>query len=670
MCAASRIPTLPSGWQSASADERLKLLAGAFERAWREGSHPSVTEFIEAASDVDEEALRCRLTDLEQRLRGESPPSESHGGLPEGSAAPGEPLESRDSDDLSLSSTVALPPGAGPDLPGERAPPATLGRYRLVALLGRGGFGEVWRGHDPLLNRSVAVKRARPDARRRPADEFLAEGRKLAQLGHPGIVRVHDVGFEDGTCFIVSELVEGETLAARAHRRALPWEEAARLVAEVAEAAHAAHLRGIVHRDIKPSNILIDADGRARLADFGLAITEEEQLDERAATLGTYAYMSPEQLAGRSNQVDARADVYSLGVVLYQLLTGRLPFVGKTPTQYRELVLSREPRPPRTIVESIPPVLEEVCLRCLARDIASRPTTAHDLAAALRSVPSPSVAAHPRRRRALAALAVAGTLAVLGIAGWSRLRPARDVPLDDRQAHPGVDLPSVDGHAGPTSLVGDSSEVRVEPLVWRASDASGGWQATNGGSTLRAESKDCGLLKTMDLAGENPTIDLDLHQVRWTGGIGVFFGHRREWVDGAQRGSFEGLAIEAHPDGGWQVVRVLNEYQVDSPSAWNGWNTASTRISDPGPAPLALRLRFAGGRLDSVTLAGSDLAELTTLAADSPASGRSCEGSLGLMLTQSGGSLSNLRVDGRARRFATLQAERPTPEIADELETP
>ena len=264
--------------------------------------------------------------------------------------------------------------------------PPELGRYVVLGEISRGAFGEVWNAYDPILQRNVAVKLVRRD---RPLDSrypdgFLAEGRKLAELDHPGIVRIFDAGEYAGYTYLVTEMLSGGTLASRLQSSPMAAVDAARIVELVARAAHAAHLRGVVHRDIKPGNIILGEDDRPRLADFGLAASEEEMLRESSGSLGTLSYMSPEQVAGHSNQVDARADVYSLGVVLYRCLTGCLPFKAYSAEQLQQLIQSKEPRPPRTIDDSIPPELEAICLKCLRKSPYERYSTARDLADALR----------------------------------------------------------------------------------------------------------------------------------------------------------------------------------------------------------------------------------------------------------------------------------------------
>ncbi len=270
-------------------------------------------------------------------------------------------------------------------LSGETPLPGRLGRYRVTARLGSGGFGVVYRGYDDELRRDVAIKVPTPRLLARPgaADSYLREARILAGLNHPHIVRVYDFGRgDDGACFIVSEYVEGGSLADLLKKRRPSVSEAVALVVDVAEALHHAHQRGLVHRDVKPGNILLDTAGHAYLADFGIALHDEDPGSSGLA--GTPCYMSPEQARGESHRVDGRADVYSLGVVLYEMLTGRLPFTGESVSAILEQIKTREPRPLRQIDDTIPKELDRICLKTLAKRATDRYSTAIDLAEDLR----------------------------------------------------------------------------------------------------------------------------------------------------------------------------------------------------------------------------------------------------------------------------------------------
>jgi tRNA A-37 threonylcarbamoyl transferase component Bud32 len=263
----------------------------------------------------------------------------------------------------------------------------TLGRFQVLGTLGQGAFGTVYKVRDPELARTVALKvpRAGNLAGPEDLDRFLREGRAVAQLRHPAIVAVHEVGQADGVPYLVSDLVEGVTLGDLLGTRRPTPREAAELCAAVAEALQYAHERGVVHRDVKPSNILIGPDGRPCVTDFGLAKREAGEITMTldGQVLGTPAYMSPEQAGGESHRVDGRSDVYSLGVILYQMLTGELPFRG-TKRMLLYQVLHDEPRPPRRLNDRIPRDLETVCLKAMAKEPGRRYGSAGALAEDLR----------------------------------------------------------------------------------------------------------------------------------------------------------------------------------------------------------------------------------------------------------------------------------------------
>ena len=268
------------------------------------------------------------------------------------------------------------------------------GRYRLDEQLASGGMAQVWRGTDEVLRRSVAVKILHPHL---AADEtfvarFRQEAIAVAKLSHPAIVSVYDTCSDNGTQAIVMELVRGETLRQRLDAGAIdPW-TAASIAAQVAGALDVAHAAGLVHRDIKPANILLSEDGRVKVGDFGIAKAAEESADltQEGSFIGTAKYLAPEQVEGAA--VDGRTDLYSLGICLYEMLCGRVPFEGDTSSATALARLHQEPRRPRLVRATIPPELEAVTMTLLEREPDRRyPTATHARAALLEAGGSDAV---------------------------------------------------------------------------------------------------------------------------------------------------------------------------------------------------------------------------------------------------------------------------------------
>ena len=300
--------------------------------------------------------------------------------------------------------------------------PPMLGRYRLDERTGEGGFGQVWKGYDPELERVVAIKILRPERHSSvfQVARFLDEAKSVAKLRHPNIVAVYDVGRDQGFCFIVTELIAGEDLASCMKRGKVAWSEATNIVTKVADALQHAHERAIIHRDIKPHNILLDENSQPFLTDFGIAVTAAALLDENSDASGTLSYMSPEQANIGGPAIDQRSDVYGLGVVLYELLTGSPPHVVKKITKLREQFQASEVPTPRSVDSTIPVDLDQVCMKALAIEPSKRWTDAGEFAAALRKCTATSRPRVLTPRLVLVALAVLIVVAAIYIARLPR----------------------------------------------------------------------------------------------------------------------------------------------------------------------------------------------------------------------------------------------------------
>jgi serine/threonine protein kinase/formylglycine-generating enzyme required for sulfatase activity len=264
--------------------------------------------------------------------------------------------------------------------------PQQIGRYRVERVLGQGGYGIVYLAYDDQLQRPVAIKVPHCHLVSQPEDAlaYLTEARIVANLEHPNIVPVYDIGNnEEYPVFIVSKYIAGTTLAKRIKENLPTRTETVDLVAMVAETLHYAHCKGLVHRDIKPGNILLESSGKPFVTDFGLALREQD-VGKGSRYAGTPAYMSPEQACGEGHRVDGRSDIFSLGVVLYELLTGNRPFKADSRDELLAQIACVEARPPRQIDSTVPKELDRICLRALSKRASERYSTARDMAEDLR----------------------------------------------------------------------------------------------------------------------------------------------------------------------------------------------------------------------------------------------------------------------------------------------
>ncbi len=331
------------------------------------------------------------------------------------------------------------------------SPGTHLGPYEITAPLGAGGMGEVYRARDTRLERDVAIKILPAQFSSDPVrkQRFEREAKTISSLNHPHICVLHDIGSQDGIDYLVMECVEGETLAKRLERGPLPLEQVLKFGAQIADALDKANGSGVVHRDLKPGNIMLAPTG-AKLLDFGLAkpavspasvatltagVTQSSPMTEQGAIVGTFQYMSPEQVEGK--ELDGRSDIFSLGAVLYEMLTGQRAFQGKSQLSVASAILEKDPAPVTVTKPMTPPAFDHVIRRCLAKDPEERWQTARDLELELKwiaeagsqaGVPAPVVTHRKVRERLTQIAAATMTLVALAFAIGFVLRAAKPPP--------------------------------------------------------------------------------------------------------------------------------------------------------------------------------------------------------------------------------------------------
>ena len=341
-------------------------ICDSFESAWKQGTTPDIARFLSDTDPNLRSTLFVELVKLDIHYREQSGESATLDDYSNRFPEHADSLEEL----IHLAST-------------KLEEPKQLGRFRLDRVVGRGGFGIVWKAWDSKLQRAIAIKIPRKkDLTEADMRRFFLEAKSAARLKHPGIVAVHEYGQADGSPFIVTEFVNGLTLKAWCKQREVTPKLAAKICKEIAVALHSAHQDGVIHRDIKPTNILIDDEEHVHVTDFGLAkrVDVESTIGSDGAVFGTLAYMCPEQADGRGSDVNASSDVYSLGILLYEMLTNRVPFKGMSNEQMISQVLRAAPASPRKWNQTIPRDLETICLKAISKDPKDRYATAEALA--------------------------------------------------------------------------------------------------------------------------------------------------------------------------------------------------------------------------------------------------------------------------------------------------
>ncbi len=538
--------------------------------------------------------------------------------------------------------------------------PERIGSYQILGQAGRGGFGIVYQGLDTQLNTPVAIKVARAGNVGDSDDAMLAEARTQAKLRHPHIVRVLSADrTEEGQIYLVMDWVGGPTLRDHIAGRQLPVDETLQIIIKVAEAIHFAHQQDFVHRDLKPNNILLDDNQQPFVADFGLAIDDAAQRLRPDEFAGTMAYMAPEQIRRESQFLDGRADVWALGVMLYEMLGGKRPFRGEREALRAE-ILKRDPKPLRLLNEQVPASLETVIKGCLEKDVRARTPTARELCEQLQQELR-RWQSGGRRRPAWTPwlVGLSCLLAVVG-AGAYAVQNAIDSGSDNRGVGDRPPIAIGGGLAAvgsPLSADAADSNVKYLPMRWnKVLDqplVKRTWPPPSSTSLLSVDREleqftaivdGVANLKCGTINFDSGSLRVDVHQPDWTGNFGLYYGWRS---NPEVPGTFicECIDLLRVPERDGRVSHRLDRLVLLLDAELVVRHTAalsSVSIPSPQAAAKTCVVTFHDGQLESLSWDGEVLPDILPDRYIHPPVG--CRGDFGIFLSETALTVSRLRV--------------------------